>query len=103
MLSHPTDFALLNDFLDQSRYSWQESVDVLHNSLFYHFYSLPDCDRKAKYVLDMTNVLRPMSGEARRGVERCLLKILWQAQSGDDASYDESWTPDTLLSSLHGL
>lgn len=107
----PSDLAILDDFLNNTRDSWQgSSAENLYDALFRVFPAdiLPDGERKTDYVLHITNVLRPMSGEARRGVERCLLQILWHAQGHAQGRgqgmglEDDSWTPDTVLSSLHG-
>lgn len=88
---------------------WPGSVEDLHNLLFSNSTELPGSVQKTHYVLQMTNVLASLSSEARRGVERCLLRILCQASGINEqgtespSSFDDNWTPDALLSSLRGL
>ncbi|EFX01755.1 peroxisomal catalase [Grosmannia clavigera kw1407] len=108
LLSKTSGLALMDAFLLSSR-GQTESVEDLYTRLFYQFAELPDIDRKTKYALQMTHVLASLSNEARRGVERCLLRIMRRASGGEGHGGDygrqseEHWTPDDLLSSIRGL
>ncbi|KAJ9193479.1 transcriptional regulator family: Fungal Specific TF [Paecilomyces variotii] len=98
------DLLLLDTYLDCSRPLWQGSVEKLHTALFRDFTGLPDGPQKMKYVLNMTDVLRCMSVESRRGVEKCLLNMLCRTKGSElRFSPDDDWTPDSLLSSFHGI
>lgn len=97
-----SDLAIIDTFL-QARDIWSGSMENLHTALFYHFAVVLDNVQKRDYVLQMTNVLASLSSQARRGVEKCLLHILCQAESSADKSSFGEWTPDDLLSSLRGL
>ncbi len=56
------------------------------------------------YILNMAQVLGSLSAEARHGVERCLVYILCPAEEiQQELLLEDGWTPDSLLSSLHGL
>lgn len=99
-----SDLAMLDILLEVSRSSWQHSVDGLRATMFDEGLNIPDSRRKTEYVLHITNVLGSMSSEARRGVERCVLHVLSEADDDAQAlSLDDDWSPDTLLSSSHGL
>lgn len=98
------DLLLLDTFLDCTRPSWEGSVENLHTTLFHDFTSLPEGPQKMKYVLHMADVLRCMSDEARRGVEKCLLNMLCRIKGSELRFHsDDDWTPDSLLSSFHGI
>lgn len=97
------DLLLLDTYLDCSRPLWQGSVENLHTALFRDFTSLPDGPQKMKYVLHMADVLRCMSDEARRGIEKCMLNMLCRSKGSElRFSPEDDWTPDSLLSSFHG-
>ncbi|KAJ6440139.1 tachykinin family protein [Purpureocillium lavendulum] len=97
---------ILETFLSNNRAMWQSSAENLYISLFHNLYDFPDKAQTTEYVLNLTSVMGAANHEARRGVERCLLHILFQAQSSPQDhghTVHDGWTPDTLLSSLHGL
>ncbi|KAK9235840.1 hypothetical protein V1525DRAFT_347461 [Lipomyces kononenkoae] len=95
--------AVLDSTLNESRSLWEGSVQSLHLLLFEHFVNVPDGSLKARYAIQMTDVLRHLSLEARRGVEKCLLNLLAGTKGGKlRFSGENSWTPDSLLSSMHG-
>ena len=98
------DMALLDVALATSRNVWETSVYSLRAFLHHHFVAYhPDGAAKIDYVMKMTDVLGHLSLEARRGVEKCLLNMLCRAQEGKLFFLaDDSWTPDSLLSSVHG-
>jgi hypothetical protein len=82
---------------------WEGSVGNMHLFLFHHFVNLPNGSLKTKYAMQMTDVLGHLSLEARRGVEKCLLNMLCGTKGGKlRFSGEDSWTPDSLLSSMHG-
>ncbi|KAK9491414.1 hypothetical protein V1508DRAFT_357993 [Lipomyces doorenjongii] len=95
--------AILDVSLQESRNLWEGSVANMHLFLFHHFMNLPDGSLKTKYAVQMTDVLGHLSLEARRGVEKCLLNLLCGTKGGKlRFSAEDSWTPDSLLSSMHG-
>ncbi|KAE8376119.1 hypothetical protein BDV26DRAFT_294351 [Aspergillus bertholletiae] len=98
------DMALLDVALATSRSVWQTSVYSLRAFLHNHFVTYhPDGAAKIDYVMKMTDVLGHLSLEARRGVEKCLLNMLCRAREGKVWAFtDDGWTPDSLLSSVHG-
>lgn len=96
---------IVDALLSESSSKWQMAgQDALYSTLFYGVYDLPDKPKKMEYVLNLTSVLGQMSSEARRGVSKCLLHILYTNQANTDMAYrGKNWTPDSLLSSIHGL
>ncbi|KAK9243423.1 hypothetical protein V1506DRAFT_463005 [Lipomyces tetrasporus] len=95
--------AILDVSLQESRNMWEGSVGNMHLFLFHHFVNLPNGSLKTKYAMQMTDVLGHLSLEARRGVEKCLLNMLCGTNGGKlRFSGEDSWTPDSLLSSMHG-
>ncbi len=60
-------------------------------------------ESKVNYVQDLVQVLNTLSLEARQGVEKCLLNLLYcLGNSNTTMLIDDGWTPDSLLSSMHG-
>jgi hypothetical protein len=58
---------------------------------------------KVNYVTELVEVLCTLSLEARQGVEKCLFNLLYSLRVREDvARIDDGWTPDSLLSSVHG-
>ncbi|KAF7585567.1 hypothetical protein BBP40_010649 [Aspergillus hancockii] len=98
------DMSLLDMTLATSRNLWETSVYSLRAFLHQHFVAYhPDGAAKIDYVMKMTDVLGHLSLEARRGVEKCLLNMLCRAREGKVwFLVDDGWTPDSLLSSVHG-
>ncbi|KAE8152652.1 hypothetical protein BDV25DRAFT_150810 [Aspergillus avenaceus] len=97
------DLAVLDMDLAISRNLWECSVYSLRAFLHHHFMvHHPDGAAKIDYVMKMTDVLGHLSVEARRGVERCLLNMLCRTWEGKTESLVDDWTPDSLLSSVHG-
>lgn len=96
---------IIENVLMESRDQWQSgSTEALYNTLFHGVYDLPDKAKKMEYVLNLTSVLGQTSSEARRGVSKCLLHILYPNQANPHMVYrGDNWTPDSLLSSIHGL
>ncbi|KAK9235706.1 hypothetical protein V1525DRAFT_347776 [Lipomyces kononenkoae] len=89
--------------LHGSRNLWEGSVRNLHSLLFEHVITFPNGWMKAKYAMEITDILRHLSLEARRGVERCLLNVLSGIKGGKlRFSAEDRWTPDSMLSSMHG-
>ncbi|UNI19494.1 hypothetical protein JDV02_005676 [Purpureocillium takamizusanense] len=95
---------VLESFLKNNWAMWQGSAEDLYMSLFHNLYDFPYKAQTTEYVLNLTSVMGSANHDARRGVERCLLHILFQSQSSpNEQAVHDGWTPDTLLSSLHGL
>ncbi|KAK9344716.1 fungal-specific transcription factor domain-containing protein [Lipomyces starkeyi] len=95
--------AILDVALLESRDFWKDSVGNLHSFIFNHFINLEDGTLKTKYCMQMTDVLEHVSHETRRGVEKCLLNMLCRTKGGRMAfSVEDGWTPESLLSSIHG-
>jgi hypothetical protein len=83
---------------------WGRSIhnlrSVLNESLTRLFV---EGDFKGNYVTDLVQVLGTLSLEARRGVGKCLLNLLYCLGSNSNMlSIDDGWSPDSLLSSMHG-
>jgi hypothetical protein len=114
-ISSPPVYAMSNPFwssgldildgaLMQSRGLWDFSVQNLRPFLHQHLVeTYPDALQKIEYVRRMTEVLAQVSLEARIGVEKCLLNMLCRTKDAQAAFLvDNGWTPDSLLSSMHG-
>ena len=100
----PCSLSGLDRYLQDRRLEWQDSVEGLHGLLFFDLMASPDSAQTTNYIQQMAHVLGSLSSEARRGVERCLVYILHPIDDiGEKLDLDESWTPDLLLSSVHGL
>ncbi|KAK9237770.1 hypothetical protein V1525DRAFT_402880 [Lipomyces kononenkoae] len=82
--SMPSDnsLAVLDASLHKLRNVWEGSVENLHLLLFDHFIDNPDGSLKAIYAMQMTDVLKHLSLEARRGVEMCLINMLCGTKGG---------------------
>lgn len=95
---------ILDGALMQSRGLWEFSVRNLRPFLHQHLAeTYPDCVQKIEYVRRMTEVLGQVSLEARIGVEKCLLNMLCRSKDAQAAfQVDDGWTPDSLLSTMHG-
>ncbi|KAK9481616.1 fungal-specific transcription factor domain-containing protein [Lipomyces starkeyi] len=95
--------AILDMALLESQDFWKDSVGNLHSFIFNHFINLEDGTLKIKYCMQMTDVLEHVSHETRTGVEKCLLNMLCRTKGGRMAfSAEDGWTPESLLSSIHG-
>ncbi|OAA75116.1 tachykinin family protein [Akanthomyces lecanii RCEF 1005] len=96
---------IIDTLLSESSNIWQTAgPEALYGTLFHGVYDLPDKAKKMEYVLNLTSVLGQTSSEARRGVSKCLLHILYPNQANPSMVYrGDNWTPDSLLSSIHGL
>lgn len=103
----PNPLDELEIFLRNSKQMWGQSVhdlrSVLQESLTRLF---KEGETKVIYVMDLVQVLGTLSLEARQGVEKCLLNLLYSL--GNNSRFhntlliDDGWTPDSLLSSMHG-
>jgi hypothetical protein len=93
---------LLDSILRDRQHEWSQSVSslkvILHQSLL-NLYS--GGDAKVNYVSELVKVLGTLSLEARRGVEKCLLNLFYSLTK-KNTLIDDGWTPDSLLSSIHG-
>lgn len=100
----PTGLDALETFLAESHQIWGKSVHKLHSIL----YEIPSSffeegPHKMDYTVNLVQVLGTLSLEARQGVQRCLLNLLYQiGESKDSVLMDDGWSPDSLLSSIHG-
>ncbi|KAK9369429.1 hypothetical protein V1509DRAFT_563093 [Lipomyces kononenkoae] len=102
-MSSGNSLAMLDASLNGSRTLWEGSVRNLHLFLFDHLVNFPDGSLKTTYAMQMTAILKNLSIEARRGVEKCLLNMLCGTKGGRlRFPGEDSWTPDSLLSSMHG-
>ncbi|KAJ5289197.1 hypothetical protein N7478_002227 [Penicillium angulare] len=89
--------------LRSSHHMWMGSVYNLRIVLFESLATLfEDGDSKMNYVTDLVQVLGTLSLQARQGVERCLLNLLNSLGNNNILVIDDCWTPDSLLSSMHG-
>ena len=95
---------MLDDALANSRSLWQASVSNLRPFLLHHLVECHlDGPQKIDYISRMVEVLSHLSLEAGIGVEKCLLNMLCRTQAVQSTFLvDDGWTPDSLLSSMHG-
>lgn len=100
----PTGLDALETFLAESRHIWGKSVHQLHSILYESPSSyFEEGPHRMDYTINLVQVLGTLSLEARQGVQRCLLNLLYQiGESKDSALMDDGWSPDSLLSSIHG-
>lgn len=96
--------AILDESLETSQHSWEASTHNLLDSLYNHFqHFYADGAAKIQYIMQTTNVLGQLSLEAQRGIEKCLINMLCRSQGARMAcALEDGWTPDSLMSSLHG-
>lgn len=96
--------AELELFLRDSQDTWGNSVQKLRSILYGSLTLLfEDGTFKVDYVTDLVQVLGTLSVEARQGVGKCLLNLLYLVGNKDHTLWmDDGWTPDSLLSSMHG-
>lgn len=92
----------LETFLYEHGPAWTNSTEDLYNLLFYGSTWNTDEVSSTSYVLNLATIISYMSLETRRGVERCLLHILRQVPAKERNQSEDNWTPDALLSSIHG-
>lgn len=104
LLSPANELAVLDLSLQTSRDDWMGSIHSLRFYLHNHFVnSYPNGVLKIEYVMQMTDVIKHLSLEAHRGIEKCLLNMLCRTREGRLPFYmDDGGTPDSLLSSVHG-
>jgi len=102
--SSVNSLALLDASLDAARPSWESSITRLMEFLRNHFLNFyTDGAQKISYILQTVDVITHLSFEALRGVEKCLINMLCRSRNGKVAFLvDDGWTPDSLLSSVHG-
>ncbi len=93
--------AELDAFLMEHELEWTRSVESLYKTLFHKSSGQGNFSNLSRYALHMATVIAFMSQETRRGLELTLLNILphvpamgWRVEN--------DWTPDALLSSIHG-
>lgn len=100
----PNTLDELEIFLRDSQHMWMNSVYNLRVLLFESLARLFEKGEfKVNYVMDLVQVLNTLSLEARQGVEKCLLNLLCCLGNNNTSMLiDDGWTPDSLLSSMHG-
>ncbi|KAJ5825157.1 hypothetical protein N7474_002295 [Penicillium riverlandense] len=103
-LTGPNRLDELEISLRDSQHMWGHSVHNLRSILYESLTRLfEEGEFKVNYVMDLVQVLGTLSSEARQGVEKCLLNLLYcLGNSNNTLSIDDGWTPDSLLSSMHG-
>lgn len=96
--------ARLDIDLMTSRWLWGGSVCDLRTFLNHHLVEFhANGIQKIDYIRGMVDILSSLSIEARRGVEKCLINLLCRSKNkGERFLIDDGWTPDSLLSSMHG-
>lgn len=97
----------LENSLRDSRPLWWDSIHNLRSILYESVRRLfEQGEYKVNYITDMVHVLSTLSLEARRGVEKCLINLLYclgdNNNDSDKFLVDDGWSPDSLLSSMHG-
>lgn len=102
--SSMNSLALLDASLDAARPCWGSSIHKLMVFLHSHFLNFYlDGEQKIGYISQTVDVITHLSFEALRGVEKCLVNMLCRSPDGNVAFLvDDGWTPDSLLSSVHG-
>ncbi|KAL2839802.1 hypothetical protein BJY01DRAFT_219001 [Aspergillus pseudoustus] len=101
----PSTLDELESLLLRSQHVWMDSVHNLHLALFECLSRACENGQlnKVNYVTSLICVLSTLSLEARQGVEKCLLNLLYCLGNNNNVTLtDEGWTPDSLLSSMHG-
>lgn len=91
--------------LRHSRHLWESSIHNLRAILYESLTRLfEEGEFKVNYVMDLVQVLGTLSLEARQGVEKCLLNLLYCLGNNKNSMVliDAGWSPDSLLSSMHG-
>lgn len=98
------ELAVLDRSLQASCHDWVTSTHSLRSFLHSYFVnSHPKGSLKIEYVTQMTDVIKHLSLQAHRGIEKCLLNMLCRTREGRLPFYvDDGGTPDSLLSSVHG-
>lgn len=97
--------AEFEEILRDSHQIWRHSAQQLRYLLYNNFMQIhEDGQRNMNYTMNLVQVLSTLSLEARQGVEKCLLNLLYQLGNKDSSASlkDDSWSPDSLLSSIHG-
>ena len=92
----------LEAVLHANTLNWAKSTENLYNLIFHGSLWNTGDDGITSYVLNLAAMVSRMSVDTRRGVEMCLLRILRQVPASVSFSVDDTWTPDGLLSSIHG-
>lgn len=101
----PNGFDGFEKFLTDSHHIWGQSVyklrSVLYESLTLFF---EGGQHKMDYAMNLVQILGTLSLEARQGVEKCLLNLLYHLGDNDKRTMlvNDGWSPDSLLSSIHG-
>lgn len=88
-----------------SQHLWESSIHNLRSILYESLTRLfEEGEFKVNYVMDLVQVLGTLSLEARQGVEKCLLNLLYCLGNNKNSTalMDDGWSPDSLLSSMHG-
>lgn len=94
----------LETLLRDSQHMWEDSAHNLRSILYQSLARMfEEGESKVNYVLDLVQVFDTLSFEARQGVEKCLLNLLYSlGKNNSMLLIDDGWTPDSLLSSIHG-
>ncbi|XWX00045.1 hypothetical protein V2A60_008061 [Cordyceps javanica] len=93
--------AELDAFLKEHEPEWTRSVQGLYNTLSHKFSGQGTFSNSSNYALHMAKVIGFMSQETRRGLELTLLNLLPHVPAMG-RQIENDWTPDALLSSIHG-
>lgn len=80
---------------------WQGSAQNLFECIYHGTIATQTPSSRLRYALDLTDILSSMSAKARRGVERCMLQILYHALT-ERTTIDYDWTLDSLLACIEG-
>jgi hypothetical protein len=91
--------------LRHSHHMWGRSIHNLRSILYESLTRLfEEGQYKVNYFMDLVQVLGTLSLEARQGVEKCLLNLLYCLGNTENNALlaEDGWSPDSLLSSMHG-
>ncbi|KAJ6123344.1 transcriptional regulator family: Fungal Specific TF [Penicillium capsulatum] len=103
--TRPNALQEYEEMLSHSHQMWRNSAQKLCTILYESFIRLHNEGQwKMKYAMNLVQVLGTLSMEARQGVEKCLLSLLYQLGNKTQTTIlaDDGWSPDSLLSSIHG-
>ncbi|KAI0525963.1 tachykinin family protein [Xylaria bambusicola] len=99
---HSYSITSFNQCLARNYGEWQGSIQNLYECLFHGTIAAQTPTSRLRYALDLTDTLSSMSAESRRGVEKCMLQILYQALTDGRTTMDYDCTLDSLLACIEG-
>ncbi|KAI1369606.1 tachykinin family protein [Xylaria arbuscula] len=99
---HSYSITSFDQCLARNHAEWQGSNQNLFECIFHGTIATQTPSSRLRYALDLTDILSSTSAEARHGVERCLLQVLYQALTEERTTINYDWTLDSLLACIEG-